>query len=771
MAFLVPEPPVYSRPSRQKVIEQNFPQATSAIKKILRSSDDIRYGSPASRFLDDYHFQSHEDVRAYFKHYLSERHGSNIDEDMINSHVALTINRRPEGVGNDSKGCNACFNLAADDMIGEIEIADDSGADIVEPSTSMLRFVVGSTGTGKTAFSKALFCVSLLKFWNKKIVPTRVEYSKISRSVGNKSSRVFFQYVRQCQLRDLLMFFIFRPQITIEEKLKALTELKLKDTSLSQSLRELILDSDRFIIDGETRTVTQIVQRKMEAIFLPLTPAQQSTLLYALNSLLDVSFLISFDGFDAVHIDDFFFEPGMTPPAVDYIALLLRRLWRRESGVGLHERPTKAHYLIYLRDTTFERLKDKLVRGVGESFDLPVNWIVPPKYEQLVRNAAANITGEFDPQKNNCNLFSEDAFTAFDDAVFQDLDGLSARNHLSFVFASNARRMKQHIVRSLIWAMHRSSQSGAATYLRKSAGVDAKWLWNELIVNQHVLRVPQYLTLEELYLNESRQLIPTLNVDYPTLSKVLAEGDFKTALDHVHDHDEVIASYGCVLNYFLPRHMYDGEKVTDLPQLLVLVRMIQFIQNNHRCRLVEVVSFVRSLGYNLNDHEARFCFYLLVRNQIIMWDSSTGAMSIEYTPLYATTKGKILVNRLLYSVSYVSEAMLDALQCNKQMIKLLKPRVFDSSLNWVVDCIHNSSLFCYMVEQIEDIEKKNMGASYFEFDKYQLSKPLRSRLHNEAKSILFVANEAALARHLSNLTLLEAAVTHFPSLVPLGANR
>ena len=624
-------------------------------------------------------------------------------------------------------------------------------------------------GAGKTAFSKALFCVSLGRLWEAKIIPSRVEYSKINYDVDEEGpDQRFFNYVRRCQLRDLLIFFIYAPDFDESDQLQILSNLKLNMPELERNLRSAIQGSAGESIDGETLTISQQVQIGMEKIYEYLDPSQQADLLYALTEALDISFLISFDGFDAVHIDDFFFEDGMTSPAVEHITFLMRKLWNRQAGVGLHLKPVRAHYLVYLRDTTFERLRTSLIKDVGGPSDLPINWIVPPKYEQLVQNAAVMITGNANPAQNKSNLFVKDTFRAFNAAIFDSIDGLTAQTHLSFVFASNARRMKRHIVRSLIWALHRSSQIGTVDFLRRSAGVNAAWLWSELITSQSISKVPQYLTLEELYLNESRQLVPTLNVEYPYLSKVLEDEDFKSALDHIQDRDEIVATYGCVLNYFLPRKMKSPAIDCELPQLLILIRMIQFVGVNHRCVLSQVVSFVRSLGYNLNDKEARFCMYLLIRNQLVMWDSSTGAQSIDTSPLYVTTKGRILVERLVFTVTYASEAMLDSLHCDSKLNKLLIRRVFDNPLNWVVDCLHNASLFCHIIEQIEAIEIVNARASKISLDEYMLGAKVRSTLFQESRAILNFCNTQALERHMENLERLKDARAIYPLLKPLG---
>ena len=771
MIWTIPEPPTHNRPSRQEIIEADFPQATSAIKRIMESSADIRYGSPSSAFLNDYHFQSADEVESYFRHYLKERHGDQADDDLVRSHVLQTLNHRPPGIQGGRSGCNACFDAVANGMIEEINYFDEPRDDVARAHQSMLRFIVGATGAGKTAFSKALFCVSLLKFWAGRIVPTRIEYSKISHRINGGRGRILFDYVRKCQLRDLLIYLVYNPEMSPDEKLRVIADLRSQDTETTRKLTRLIESEGGDPIDGENRTVSLKVQQSIEAIYLPLDASEQSVLLYALNEYLDVSFLISFDGFDAVHIDDFLFEPGSTPPAVEDITKVIRRLWRRETDVGLHLKPTRAHYLVYLRDTTFERLKTDLIRGVGETLSLPMAWIAPPKYEQLAQNAATKITGEADPRKNNCQEFVSDTFHAFNDAIFDAFDGLTARSHLSFVFGSNARRMKLHIVRSLIWALHRAAQSGTVDFLRKRSGVDPRWLWTELIVHQGVLKIPNYLTLEELYLNDSRQLVPTLNVNYVSLGQALAAHSFKDALNEISDHDEVAASYGCVLNYFLPRKLKQVGEETDLPQMLVLVRMMQYIGHNHRCNLGAVVSFIRCLGYDLNDAEARFCFYLLVRNRLVMWDGSTGGKAIDTTPLYLTTKGKILIERLIYTVSYASESILNALHFDRKMVQLLNHRVFDSVGYWIVDCIHNASTYCYLLDRMESAEMKNAREHKMVIDKYQIGASVRARLNDESRTILKGSKEAALNRHILNLDKLNKARSDYPDLVPIGAAR
>lgn len=787
MTFRIVDPPIENRPSRHEKLKSQFPQALSAISKILESSNDIRYGSPKNQFLSNYHFQSVSDVELYFRQYLKNRYGDKLDTDLVNSYVKKTINRRPNRIPDNSSGSADCFSGISSSIIKEINYSNESRDKVSTPAhffdpagqgesvKSLLRFVIGSTGAGKTAFSKALFCVSLQKFWTNSIVPTRVEYSKISTPLKTGDDEGFYEYVRRCQLRDLLIYFLLSGRHSLEEQKEIFAEITpklLNIPNIENNFNDVWNKVGGHVIDSVKVNITDSLQILLQKIYSYLTPENQAKLLYTLTEKLDVSFLISFDGFDAVYIDDFFFEGENSFSAVDYITRLVRRLWDRQPSTGLHLQPVKAHYLVYLRDTSYERLRTELIRDIGGQIDkLPEMWIAPPKYEQMVKNAAIYITNQEDPVQNRYNTFTKDTWTAFNAAIFNEMEGLSAQSHLSFVFASNARQMKRHIVRSLVWALDRSSKKDQNKFFRDSAGVNAAWLWKELVKSHTLSKMHSYTILEELYLNESRQLLPTLNVVYTALSKALKNKDYKSALLHVRDRDEVVAAYGCVLNYFLPRKMWLNGVEQNIPQTLILVRMLQFVEKNHRCVLHEIFNFVISLGYKLNDTELRFCFYLLIRNQVVRWDSSVGGNTIDVHPLYITTKGRIMLRHLLRTITYVSESMLDSLQCNPVFYQFLLERDFSAPQDWVVDCIHNASLYLHQIEEIENIESTNAKLTATPFDDYLLADTLREALCKESKAILESSDEDALKRHEHNLEQLSGAVKAIPNLIPLGAKK
>ena len=92
-------------------------------------------------------------------------------------------------------------------------------------------------------------------------------------------------------------------------------------------------------------------------------------------------------------------------------------------------------------------------------------------------------------------------------------------------------------------------------------------------MEQHsVTHMPFYAVLEDLYLNDTRQLIPKFEADSVNVTRCLNQGDTSGAVRFITDVDENSSTFGCVFNYFYESFVKDGTEC--YPALLILVRMI-----------------------------------------------------------------------------------------------------------------------------------------------------------------------------------------------------
>jgi hypothetical protein len=728
MAHFVPSHARRGNLSRAERIAQDYPQAVGALKAIQDSASDLPFGTPVGRILGDYHFPTETAVRDFFRVYLSRHPNDPVDEAHVQDHLINTINCQQRGIPDDKYRNHRTFMSIFDELHRQIE------ANAVE-NVPLVNFIVGPTGAGKTAFSKALFTVCQKRFWENRMVPCRVEYSKFGKprdggeAIPYERDREFLSFVRRCQMRDLLIYFCSSGCIPSEEKVECIAGLGLAGSAdlvlkkLIDRTSMLVLNGNDCVLDGVNRAIFDNAVRDLGD--------NRDYILYSLASKLRVRFLVSFDGFDSTKLEHFLFERKRNVP-INLLAHMVKGLHEKVVFPEMDDCPLESHYLVYLRDTTFAALRTKLYRTVGGSGPYPVYWIVPPPYSVLIQNVAAFLTKNQNALENLSKVFEEDIVRAFDRSVFDTL-GLSASKHLAFVFGSSGRRMKTHIKSLLISALDRMADRDGTDFERGAAGIDARTVWHELVTQQGVRRMPNYAILEELFLNEERQLVPKLDLASGTITDLLNRNDFDHLLENITDTDETSGTFGCLFNYFYRMKIGSGKR--EQPGMLILIRVMQFIARHPDCNAGEVHDFLRAIGYEIPEQVTRFCLFVVIRCEHVRWDSSTGAHSIEDVPLFITTTGRIALEKLLLSTTYLSEAVLSSLQIDRGLTAGLRERV-PRNVIWIADCINNASIALYIIGEIEEIENEAAAESGFDFSDYLLHDSIQAVLSKEAKLIL-----------------------------------
>lgn len=756
MTFHIPQSPSIAVITRQERIRVRYPQANSVLESIEKSTRPLPFGCKISRILNNYHFLEPSHVRSFFTTYLARRFGREPDIDEVNKHVFSTINLIPPNIDKDhyrtDRGFENIYRILSTDMSAN-----------EEARVPTLNFVVGPTGAGKTIFSKSLFTVCLKRFWSSETIPSRVEYSKFEHKTTNNwiNSEEFFAYIRRCLFRDLVLYFLFSNRLTADERWRLVSTSRIAEAHTV--LTKLHAATKDIVLDGEEQTLGDGIAERILRIWQELADHHRDALFFELVEALKPRFLISFDGFDCVRIEDFLFA-DKTPLPIKYLMQLLKSMHEKTATNRIFSRHIEAHYLVYLRDTSFERLRMELFRGVGRKVEYPVYWIVPPKYEMLVENVAKYLSGLSDLKRNMAEVFTEDIFQAFDSYIFRS-SALNAATHMNFVFGSNARRMYQHIRQTLIAALHRAVQSEEFDFARLTSGVDPKSIWFEL-VNKHSARhLPQYIILEDLFLHDTRQLIPKLQVDPSVISRLLRNGNLIGAIESTDDRDETNGIFGCLLNYFFQTHVVHERN--RRPGLLLLVRILQFLlAQKHRSNSGEVTSFLKSLGYVVTQTSVEYCLYVLIRTELVKWDAAAGAQKITDVPLYITTRGEIAASRLLSSVTYLSESMLSSIHDDEAASDLFKPRNHDNAV-WVADCVYNASIGLEIIRTIEEVEQINRSKVANDFDKFRLTSRLKADLFREARTIIRSVSRTREAWK-SNYNELVTLRDRWPNLTILG---
>ncbi|MBO9545430.1 hypothetical protein [Caulobacter sp.] len=764
LPYFTPDAATRGAPTRRERIIIDYPQSDSALKQIENSSADVPFGASISTVLNNYHFPSVEDVRNYFEVYVGEREGGGVcvDQGLIQNYIVNTINYLPEDAIQDEFKNDRQFERIFNEFNRQIEQNS-------RENVATVNLMIGPTGAGKTAFSKSLFTICMRRFWSNGIVPCRVEFSKYDipkdmADTSHQAEKAFLDFVRQCQLRDLLIYFFVSGTLSYEQKRAKLAELNV--SAADRPLHELLEETRNTVVNGETVTLDRVLRGKFLRTIQKLPSEDRNRVLYELSSHLKIKFLVSFDGFDSTKIEHFLFEHGVNLP-IHFLVRLLKGIHEKVMNPQMSGYHVESHYLAYLRDTTFNQLQTVLFRGVGDRVDYPCYWIVPPRYAQLVGNTARFLTGISETPDNLGDKFSADITAKFDRDVF-GTTGLSAEKHMSFVFGSSGRRMKSHIRQTLMSVLHRLSQTRSYDFGRASSGTGARVIWQDLVGSDALQKLPRYIVLEDLFLNDSRQLMPKLELDSSRITTLLDQGRFEEIARHVTDADELGGIFGCLFNYFY--RMRIGEGADAQPALLLLVRIVQFVAKNPRCNADEIAAFLEKIGYDLPQDALHFCVFVILRSELVKWDGTTGVKTIREVPLYLTTTGAVALDRLLFSITYLSEAFLSSIQIDRELTNALQRRNSDLAL-WIADCVSNASIALYQIGKIEEIEQAAAKRQGVNLEPYLLGRRLRKHMAREAILIIGSFKPASRTRYSENLERLRRLGAIYPGLVILGDRR
>lgn len=726
--FHIPHPPSNAFPTRSDRIRERAPHAANAISLIAKTRERVPYGSPISEFLNNYHFARTDYARAYFAQYFSQKGHPKPDNELVDIAVANTLNLLPHGIHVDRFQTDAAFQVRADEFIQQIRRSDES-------LKLLLAFAVGPTGSGKTAFSTSLFCVCIQKFWSQNVIPCRVEYSKFQDPQTDEEAfdrSALFKMVRRCQTRDLLIYLLISGHID-QSSVRTDFQIFSGDSIVDRKLTDLFDKYEGKQFDGSNVNIDKSLRLDVRSFIRSVGLDVCDRILYHYSEKFNLSYFVSFDGFDSIRIEHFLFEDHTAIP-ITHLISIIRGLTDKKPSLEaeLYKANIRSHYLIYLRDTTFEILRGKIFRGVSERRNFLHYWIIPPRYGQMVRNAVRVISGGKVDAHNEVREFIDDVRSALAKHVFQESGDVDSAD-IASLFGSNARRIKGHVASLLEAGLERGIQHGNFDYVRSRSGIDPAQVWAGLVKNREVQFLPKYIIVEDLYLDETRQLFPKLKVDSEYISERLDCGAFVEVVRGLEDHDETVGTFGCLFNYFYRSVIEYADSRQS--SLLLFIRVLQYIDKHPRRNVGDVRDFLSRMGYRISDEALRFVIYLLIRTELVKWDSSVSAPQISDVPLYITKMGEIAHRRLLSSVTYISEAILCALHIDRDISDLLLPRVAEANV-WVVDCVSNALVAMNIIESIEEIEHCFSMDSGLNFGDYELYSGIYSNIGRESRNIV-----------------------------------
>ncbi len=456
------------------------------IRKYLRlSKDKIHFGESQDFYQHAYKIVSSESARNYWQAHF-ELSDDIATDAAVSARLESTLNVAHSG--DDATSTYQFFRKRSDEFL---EYIQEYSSEYYQSYTAI---VCGETGVGKSAFSKILFTSCRKRFWSKKIIPCRIEFSKKKNDdLGN--------FILKCMIRDLSIYLIENNSIfdvmskiddvyqetfpnddeyidsfkrlmsnilhSYKKNIRDTLEKNIKALRSSLSDQQKTQEPDLRLIarlHSEISEMTDMMNRDVAPeglgfmrkfctdIFAMINLEDVGHLECALAQVInvyDLQFFMSFDGYDKIepyemgHVelnDDLsqviaFVNGGYALENQNHDDVQMINLLP-----GLNR--AKLHFLLFLRDTTCAYAAEMLTAEPLDEQIVKKYWIVPPKYEDIAVRCLDRLLVSFPIDLRERNK-SKSSFIAllrkFKCQSFNFCGG-----EVSYLFGGNIRKCQRH---------------------------------------------------------------------------------------------------------------------------------------------------------------------------------------------------------------------------------------------------------------------------------------------------------------------------------------
>ncbi|MDA8587256.1 hypothetical protein N9L47_13515 [Rhodobacteraceae bacterium] len=697
----------------------------SMIASLRSEAGRFGYGVSDQEIAQRYQFVTKDDARKFFANIKNVNptlfrtiDGHEAPESLVANVQSSTD---PRGIDNADR----LFRHRARELAEQINNSD----------RAYFRVVVGPTGSGKTAFSKGLFCAGVREFWKSKIIPSRIEYrwSK-DKDLG--------KYLMWAAGRDLLIYLVIyleqKPFETLMEKLgiadawKELHELRVGHGAprLAKSGQE----QERWLLSiSEAVKETKLIE----------TNGWMKDLVHLSVRELGIKFLFSFDGFDAMNALEVFSPSQMSEP--------VRKLEKFIGGGFIEGRQSEifsrnanAHFLIYVRDTTLKVIERSLTQ-FRLNKDRPDHlWICPPSYRAVASIMARRIGNE---------KVTASARKKFVDRVVNalrhEIEGHTSAGGsrpVSAVFSWNTRNMKNHVARTWRILFNRHTQERAEFLERiENIGV-GQFLFREFMTDSRSTAIRSYDMQRSLvFQNDTGEIGVRFGATENQIFDMFQGARFDDAvLERVNSNLDDGTIGDCIFNPFFDEGYPIDERTIALAPLLVLGRVKHSRNGFVAGKMIH--RFLVSTGSLSDVPESR-----KVTELLLGWMVSVGLLSPSTavrssSPIaltyYITSCGEFKLNHAAFCVSYLDSACFtaywtEALHDSAQFQHAANS--VDESIVWAV--ANASKLFVHLLETEELIKAQMLTQT-----------PAMFKQHKRALNIVSDAKESFISESRSILS-------------------
>ena len=321
----------------------------------------------------------------------------------------------------------------------------------------------------------------------------------------------------------------------------------------------------------------------------------------------------------------------------------------------------------------------------------------------------------------------------------QPFDSVKWRR-IGIIFGWNARNMKRHFGRMLTWSLDNLLENN--TFRTKVSeppgGISPYSIWGEILFNLgRQDSMPPFKVIEELYLDSTLQLHPRMYSSSSELTEYLKRDDLEAAirmLEYV-DHDENTGFIDCIFNYLTKDVLVSGGSVCNSAALIML-RIAQYVEINRDARFAEICEFLDAIGYSKVPLASKQMFvYVMARNEMISFHGSDQMRTIDDALFNITAAGMLVIRKIVYSVTYLSEGMAITELPSDGLSTCLIKRVFTDRGRWAFNAAINAIIAFNIIKEIELCEQKNARINDVEYSEYIIVEKMRKVLGKEVERI------------------------------------
>lgn len=736
-----PVPP--SLRSREEKLRNRIPKISSLLDTIKNRTDKYKFGISNQEINKYYRFSDRKNSENFFSERFKKFGKDYVDTQEIEIDVKNSVNTIETDDTEDRPTDR--FEKLAEKFCGELNLTRSYDA----PYVSILT---GPTGSGKTAYSKCLFTAGIKQFWKNKVVPTRVEFTRFFKAGEELSSGQILSAIHQCQVRDLLLYLCLSKKDKLDTNL--INRLIPEDgiyRKYNLSIRNFASMTDGYQIDGKEYTLFRAHNLwKTQVKFFP-TEICERILSNVKAPELNIQFLVSLDGFDAIKTKDFLVSDRYHGP-ISAVADLLGDALNQVAHYGGTSASHNTNLIVFMRDTTYARIKLELKLTPNGERDIPVRWIVPPSYKTLVETVSAAINKDvLQTDENRTSFLVENIRKSITKSLSGSFINFLTDQPVSSAFSWNARHMKRHIRRFCVWSLENYVQTHESLVdkLIASAGVSESWLWEKATNNPSMQRIPEYSVLEAFFLDDTKCLQSKFRLRSREISDILSKNDLETALNFINERPEIEGLFDSIFNY-----LTKGNDVFEdqcYPHLLVLVRILQVLEKNKGLNVEDIYDKILLFYKNISLEEIRFYTICLCENEYVVFEGIENSSNLDECYFYISNFGRILINKVLYSITYLSQSLMIAELNREGLGQYFKERSFRSNEDWVAHCICNAIIGYNIIKACEDYEFSHSNDKKFYSD-YYITVKLRKSILNESKRIFSAMSDRnRLQWHYNNI--------------------